>query len=242
LTGADTQLIQTLGQQAALAIQLTHLAHEARGVAVLEERARLAREIHDTLAQGFTGIIVQLQAAAELAATDPGQQQAHLARAIELARSSLAEARRSMRALRAPALIDTDLGGALLRLVQQQTAHAPIAASFAVTGTPIALPPELEGQLLRIGQEAIANTLQHAHAQRLQVELRFEHGSVRLQLADDGVGFLTNQIRDGRYGMVGMRERAQQLGATLTIQSVLGQGTTISVAVPVTTERNVRNA
>lgn len=232
LSGSDTQLIQTLGQQAALAIQLTRLAQEARQLAVLEERTRMAREIHDTLAQGFTGIIVQLQTAAEVAATEPARQQVHLEQAVALARSSLAEARRSVQALRAPALLDTDLAGALLRLLQQLTAYTTIDATFAVAGTPAPLPSDVEGQLLRIGQEAITNALRHAGARRLQVELRFEAGAVRLQVRDDGVGFAPAQMRDDRYGLLGMRERAQQLGATLEVTSAPGAGTTVAVFAP----------
>jgi PAS domain S-box-containing protein len=237
LTASDTQLIQTLGQQAALAIQLTGLADDARQVAVLEERTRLAREIHDTLAQGFTGIIVQLQTAAEVAASSPAAQQAHLTRAIDLARTSLAEARRSMRALRATALADTDIGGALLRLVQHLTAHSGLVANVAVKGVPIRLPAEAESQLLRIGQEAVMNTLKHAQAHHVQVELCFEPGLVRLLVEDDGVGFTPTHVRDERYGLLGMRERAQQLHGELTLQSVPGEGTTIMVVVPIASER-----
>lgn len=240
LSGSDTQLIQTLGQQAALAIQLTRLAQEARQLAILEERTRLAREIHDTLAQGFTGIIVQLQTAAELGAADPARRQAHLDQAVSLARSSLAEARRSVRALRAPALLDTDLGGALLRLLQQLTAHTPVEATFAVAGTPAPLPPEVEGQLLRIGQEAITNALRHAGARRLQIELRFEPGAVRLMVRDDGVGFVPARVREDHYGLLGMRERAQQLGATLELTSAPGAGTTVSVVAPAPERQMVR--
>lgn len=240
LSSSDTQLIQTLGQQAALAIQLTRLAQEARQLAVLEERTRLAREIHDTLAQGFTGIIVQLQTAAELGAADPARQQAHVEQAVALARSSLAEARRSVQALRPPALLDADLAGALLRLLQQLTAHTAIDATFAVTGTPAPLPPEVEGQLLRIGQEAITNALRHAGARRLQVELRFEAAAVRLQVRDDGAGFVPAQVRDDRFGLLGMRERAQQLGATLEVTSAPGAGTTVSVFAPAPERRAAR--
>jgi PAS domain S-box-containing protein len=237
LTKADTQLIQTLGQQAALAIQLTHLADDARQVAILEERTRLAREIHDTLAQGFTGIIIQLQTAAEVAAANPAAQQAHITRAVDLARTSLAEARRSMRALRSTALVDSDLGGALLRLVQHLTAHSGLIANVAVKGVPVALSVEVESQLLRIGQEAVMNTLKHAQAHNVRVELCFEPGQVRLLVEDDGIGFTPTHVRDERYGLIGMRERAQQLHSVLDVRSAPGQGTTITVVVPVVSER-----
>jgi signal transduction histidine kinase len=145
-----------------------------------------------------------------------------------------------VQALRAPALLDTDLGGALLRLLQQLTAHTAIDATFAVAGTPAPLPPEVEGQLLRIGQEAITNALRHAQARQLQIELRFEPGAVRLQVRDDGAGFVPARVHDDRYGLLGMRERAQQLGATLEVRSAPGAGTTVSVVAPAPERRTVR--
>ena len=236
LAPADTQLIQTLGQQAALALQLTRLARDARQLAVLEERTRLAREIHDTLAQGFTGIIVQLQAAAEVATSSPAGQRAHLARAIDLARASLAEARRSVLALRAPALVDTDLASALRGLLRQITDEGPMMASLAVSGAPVALPPEVESQLLRIGQEAVANVVQHAAARALEVELCFLPGQVMLVIRDDGAGFEPAQVGASRYGLVGMGERARQIGAELAVESAPGQGTTITAMAPLATK------
>jgi signal transduction histidine kinase len=241
LTDTGAQLIQTLGQQAALAIQLTRLSQDARRLAMLEERTRLAREIHDTLAQGFIGIIVQLQAAAEIAPANPVRQQAHLEQAISLAKASLAEARRSVRALRAPALVDTDLSGALLRLMQQSTAQTAVTATFAVSGTPVPLHPDVEGQLLRIGQEAMANALKHAQAQQLAIELDFAPTGVQLEVRDDGVGFVPGPAQDGHYGLIGLRERAQQLGATLKVLSAPGQGTTIRVVVPPAAGEGARN-
>jgi signal transduction histidine kinase len=176
---------------------------------------------------------VQLQAAVAIGATNPSEQHAHLAMAIDLAKNSLIEARRSVHALRAPALLDTDLGGALLRLVQQTTAHTGVAATCTVTGTPIPLPADVEGQLLRIGQEALTNALKHAHAAEAQVALRFAAGQVRLQIHDDGVGFDPAQAYADRFGLIGIRERAQQIAATLTIQSAARRGTTITVVAPV---------
>jgi PAS domain S-box-containing protein len=232
LSAMALQLIQTLGQQAALAIQFTRLANDARQLAVLEERTRLAREIHDTLAQGFTGVIVQLQAAAEIAAANPAAQQAHIALAIDLAKNSLAEARRSVRALRTPALHNTDLSGALLRVLRQQTAHTGISATFASVGTPLPLADDVEGQIVRIGQEAITNVVRHAQATNLDVTLHFSAAQVRLDVIDNGVGFATDSIADDRYGVLGMHERAQQIGATLRIVSSAEQGTAVHLAVP----------
>jgi PAS domain S-box-containing protein len=233
LSATDEDLLQALATQAALALQLTQLAERGRRLATLAERTRLAREIHDTLAQGLMGIIVQLQAANDPHIHDPADLQAHLNQALALARVSLAEARRSVQALRPPTLAEGDLGGALMRLLQQLTASAEVAASFALVGSPVALSPTIEGHLLRIGQEALHNALRHAQARHIRLELAFSTGRVRLQIRDDGSGFLVEQVPVDRYGLLGMRERAEQLGADLTIISAQGQGTTITVEAPI---------
>jgi signal transduction histidine kinase len=233
LSATDEELLQALATQAALALQLTQLAERGRRLATLAERTRLAREIHDTLAQGLMGIIVQLQAAADPHTHNPADQQAHLSQALALARASLAEARRSVQALRPPTLAEGDLGGALMRLLQQLTASSDVAATFALVGAPAPLSPTIEGHLLRIGQEALNNALCHAQARQIGLELTFTPGWVRLQIRDDGIGFVVEQTPTDRYGLLGMRERAEQLGAVLKVTSTLGQGTTIVVEAPI---------
>ena len=141
-------LAQALSQHVMLAVQLSCFAEQRRQAAVLEERTRLAREIHDTLAQGLTGIVVQLEAAEDALAETPAEAQAHMARARQLARASLAEARRSVRALRPQALTDSDLPTALPRLVEQVTAQTPLQAQVQVHGTPCPLPPDVRERAL----------------------------------------------------------------------------------------------
>ena len=228
----EKELVQALAQQATLAIQLTRLSEQGRQSAVLEERNRMAREIHDTLAQAFTGVIIQIEAAEEIVTTQPDEAQAHLIRASNLAREGLREARRSVRALRPEALESNDLPKALRRLVQQMTDGLALRADISVIGTPRRLPTEIESNLLRIGQEALTNALRHALAQTILLKLVFEAELVHLQIIDDGQGFEPQLQANSGCGIVGMQERSQQIGAELILNSRIGQGTEIKVSVP----------
>jgi signal transduction histidine kinase len=225
-----------------LAVQLSYVAEHRRQAAVLEERTRLAREIHDTLAQGLTGIVVQLEAAEDALAEPPTEAQAHIARARHLARASLAEARRSVRALRPQALTNSDLPTALPRLVEQVTAQTPLQAQVQVHGTLYPLSPEVESALLRIGQEALTNTVKHAHAHTVQLALTFDATAVRLQVTDDGQGFAPQQaVTPEGFGLVNMRERAERIGGCFTLTSRPAQGTTVQVVVPMTPPQTHRS-
>ena len=148
---------------------------------MLQERNRIAREIHDTLAQVLTGIVVQLQAAQDFYTTDPSDRQAHIAAALLLAKEGLTEARRSVWALRPQALENSDLGSALTNLIQMATGIG-IHAICHVCGTPYLLPPDVESNLLRIGQEGFTNILKHAGASEIQIELIYKPGQVRLRV------------------------------------------------------------
>ncbi len=206
--------------------------HEAE-IAVLRERNRMAQEIHDTLAQGFTGITMQVEAARGLLKTEPEQAEAHLERAATAARESLMEARRSVQALRPLLLQDKTLPEALTQLVEQVTAGTSVAGEFAVQGKAWPLLPSVEDDLLRIGQEALTNSLRHGDATRLRVELTFTFKSVQLWIQDNGRGFdALASTPAGHYGLVGMQERADRLGGTLSIRSQPGKGTEILVVVP----------
>jgi len=233
----DVELAYTLTQQATLAIELTRLAEHARQSAVLAERTRLAREIHDTLAQGFTGIIVQLQAAQDAHTTNDTDRQAHFVEATRLAKRSLAEARRSVQALRPSELVNTDVGGALTRLAQQMTANSDVQITCTVVGVPIPLPPEQESHLLRITQEAVTNTLRHAQARHVNIQLVYEGMQVRLVVQDDGQGFDPHLLADGHFGLLGMQERAREIGGSVSVVSEPAHGTTITVSVPVVPQR-----
>lgn len=227
----ETELAQALAQQASLAVQLTRLAKQAQQSAVIEERNRLAREIHDTLAQGLTGIIVQLQAAEDVHTADPEDRQAHIDRARTLARESLMEARRSVRALRPQALEAADLYGALSSLIKQKTSSTGIEMTCQLLGTPYLLPEEVENNLLRIAGEAITNALRHAQATRICLELTYENSQVRLSVQDNGLGFDPELPVLGGFGLIGMQERVRLIGAQLTISSRPEGGSMVAVMV-----------
>jgi signal transduction histidine kinase len=219
---AEIELAQALAHQVMLAIQ-------SRQAATLEERNRMARDIHDTLAQGFTGIVVQLQAAEDASAKGLKKDaQKHLQSARDLARQSLVEARRSVHALRPQALEDTSFWEALKRMIKQSTAGTALHTKFRVRGHPRELPPLWQQNLLHIGQEALTNTLKYARAGRFQARLNFDKKEVRLELDDDGEGFTATDRHDG-FGLISMRERVEQMGGTLTVTSARNQGTKIVV-------------
>ena len=206
-----------------------HQAH----IAVLQERNRMAQEIHDTLAQGFTGITMQLEAARGLVKSDAEKAEYHLSRAAASARESLAEARRSVQDLRPLLLQDEALTEALTRLIAQVTTGTPVTGEFAIQGDARLLLPSVEDNLLRIAQEALTNALRHGNATRLRIVLTFTANNVQLRVEDNGQGFdALAPIQSGHYGLVGIRERAERLGGTLTIHSLPGQGTEIQVVVP----------
>ena len=201
--------------------------------AVLSERNRIAREIHDNLAQDILGISVQLELVARLMPAAAEAAKGHLDRARLLVRNSMTEARRYVWDLRSQELHKKDLLAALRDTTSRLTAAAGIEAVVEVTGPPQPLPVEVETNLLRIGQEAVNNAVKHAHAQRIDVGLNFATRNVRLSISDNGRGFNPNdQIADGHFGLIGMRERAEQIGGVLTIESGRENGTRIAVDVP----------
>ncbi len=232
LSAEQRQAVQVAANQATLALQLSQLAGRSRRAAMLEERTRIAREIHDTLAQGLAGIIVQLQAATNPHTTEPVDRAAHIETALTLARHSLSEARRSVQALRPADLAGADVAGALQALVQRLGTQAAAAVDCAVRGAPAPLPEAVEAELLRIAQEALTNALIHADAARISVELVFEQGRLRLLVADDGRGFAPAAVPVGHFGLVGMRERAERIGAVCAIRSAPGQGCSVVVTLP----------
>lgn len=217
---------------------LMHRLHvrrvKAEFAAVLAERGRIAREIHDTLAQGFVGIGVQLETVAKLQSVSAELARQHLDRARILVRSSLAEARRSVWALRAQALERSDLAGALAEVARQLS--GPIEVAVHVSGSRRRLPAEVENNLLRIGQEALTNAVRHARAQQVRVDLRFGEGRVRLSVRDDGHGFDADSAQRAsseHFGLAGIRERVQNLGGELSLLSRQGEGAELIVEVPV---------
>src|SRR5437867_7169858 len=228
----EIELAQALAHQAMLAIQLNEFAERSRQAAVLEERNRLARDIHDTLAQGFTGVIVQLEAAEDaIACCRRKEANAHLQRASELARRSLNEARRSVHALRPEALQRGNFWEALKGLIKNTTAGTALHTTFNLQGKMRHLPLVWQENLLHIGQEALTNALKYAHPRNFETKLTFNKNEVRLELRDDGDGFKIKERHDG-FGLTGMRERADQMGGKLKITSARGKGTKVVVSLP----------
>jgi PAS domain S-box-containing protein len=228
----EIELAQALAHQAMLAIQLNEFAERSRQAAILEERNRLARDIHDTLAQGFTGVIVQLEAADDaIACCRRKEANEHLQRASELARRSLTEARRSVRALRPQALQQENFWGALRGIIKTTTAGTTVHTTFALTGELRDLPHQWQENLLHIGQEALTNALKYAHSRNFETLLSFNRNELRLEFRDDGDGFDLEEQHDG-FGLAGMRERSEQMGGTLNIISARGKGTKITLTLP----------
>src|SRR6266850_1519799 len=229
----EIELTRALAHQATLAIQLTRLSVQSRQSAVTAERNRMARDIHDTLAQGFTGVIVQLEAVEEAMCQNQAVKAAgHLNQAGDLARESLREARRSVQALRPRALEGKQLSEALKDLIEKMTRGTTVHAKFTLQGKRRKLPPEWEANLLRIGQEVLTNVLRHAQAGEFKALLVFDSREIRLDLRDNGCGFDPQRRHEG-FGLQGMRERAEGMGGQLTIQSAAGKGTAISIVLPV---------
>ena len=201
--------------------------------AVLDERNRIAREIHDNLAQDILGISVQLELVARLMPAAAEAAKGHLDRARILVRNSMTEARRYVWDLRSQELQKKDLPAAFRDMTRRLTAESNVEAVVEVAGPLRPLPLEVETNLLRIGQEAINNAVKHAGANRIDVALNFDTRNVRLSVSDDGRGFdADRQVADGHFGLIGMRERAEQIGGVLTIRSANERGTQISVDVP----------
>jgi PAS domain S-box-containing protein len=228
----EIELAQALAHQAMFAIQLNEFAEQGREAAVLAERNRLARDIHDTLAQGFMGVIMQLEAAEDvISGTVPREAVGHLHRAAELARRSLTEARRSVHALRPEALQQVNFWDALKGTIKNTTAGTALHTSFAARGRAPDLPLSWQENLMRIGQEALTNTLKYAHARNFQTQLVSNSKEVRLEFCDDGNGFKLQDRHDG-LGLTGMRERAEQMGGKLIVASSRNKGTKITVILP----------
>jgi PAS domain S-box-containing protein len=228
----EIELGQALAHQVMLALQLNELAEQGRRAAVFEERNRLARDIHDTLAQGFTGVIVQLEAAEDaISCDDRTEADDHLRRAAGLARRSLSEARRSVHALRPQVLEEHSFWDALKDIIRNTTVGTPLRTTFATEGKLPELPWAWQENLLRIGQEALTNTLKYAHARNFETRLRCKDSKLRLELRDNGDGFEVADRHDG-FGLIGMRERVEQMGGELKVTSSRGKGTKIIVILP----------
>ncbi|MDB6039393.1 MAG: hypothetical protein JWM99_3234 [Verrucomicrobiales bacterium] len=228
----ELELAQSLANLAMLAIQLARLSAQSRQTAIIEERNRMARDIHDTLAQGFTGVIMHMEAAEEAMSRRRAEVvSGHLRSAGEIARDGLREARRSVRALRPLVLEEKKLPEALGELVKKLTAGTAVRTKFALQGVPQELPLEWDSNILRIEQEVLTNILRHSRATELDVQLVFDATEVRLNIRDNGCGFDPAGKYEG-FGLRGMAERVESMGGQLCIQSTNGGGAAISVVLP----------
>ncbi len=208
----------------------------AQFAAVLAERTRIAREIHDNLAQEMAGISVQLEVVARTMPPGADKAKTQLDRVRMLVRHGIAEARRYVWELRSPSLEHNDLPTALTETARRLTAETSVEVQVQVSGTFRPLSPSVEDNMLRIGQEAINNAVRHSHAEKILVSLVFDARHVRLQVHDDGCGFDPAAAANGNsnhFGLLGMRERAEQIGGTLSINARNGSGTEIVVEVPI---------
>jgi signal transduction histidine kinase len=221
---------------AQLAATRAELAEASRNAGVLAERERLARELHDTVAQGFISVVTQLESAEQALEEQPGAGPARdrITKARETARASLDELRRSVRALRPDLLELASLAAALEQLLARWSAETKIPGELRITGNPVALHPEVELALLRIAQEALTNVGRHARASRAVLTLSYLQDTVTLDVDDDGVGFdgAARLHAAGGFGLIGMRERVEAAGGALAVESMPGQGTTIAASVP----------
>jgi signal transduction histidine kinase len=195
---------------------------------VLAERNRIARELHDTLLQGFAGITMQLQAL--WTRLPVSKEKTLLADIIKDAAHCSTEARQSLWGLRSTARVSPDFSGKLEKLVRDTTAQSPVELSLRLDPVSLENRPEAEYQLLRIAQEAISNSLRHASGRKIDVLLTATGKRGELSIRDDGEGFDVTRQQFGHFGIAGMRERAIEIGARLSIESTPGQGSTVCVS------------
>jgi two-component system, NarL family, sensor kinase len=230
LTADELRLLGTIGLQVGVAIERARLAEEMAARARSEERTRLAREIHDTMAQDLTALALQIETALRSVGRDPDRVRERLEKALTTARASLDEVRRSVTNLRARTLAGKPLPQAIASFVRQFTSETGIRVTLDMDDV-CELKPDTETELYRIAQQALVNVRQHARARQAHVELRCAKRSVTLTVADDGVGFDPRRAARDRHGIKGMRERARLAGGTLRISSGRGAGTRIVVKV-----------
>jgi two-component system NarL family sensor kinase len=240
LTGVELRLLSTIAFQVGMAIERARLAEDATRLARAEERTRIAREIHDTLAQGLTAIALNIEGALHQIETHPDRARERLERALAMARENLEDARRSVVDLRTASRLEgKPLEEALAGLARSFTSDSGVPVHVEATHTE-RLAARTEAELFRIAQEALTNVRKHAHASTVELALRRRGPMLSLSIRDDGRGFSPSARRPegSSHGLMGMRERARLLGGRLSISSALGKGTRIVATVPAVAEEN----
>jgi two-component system NarL family sensor kinase len=234
LSADDLRLLYTIGDLLSIAIERARLFGQSVRFGAIEERNRLAREIHDTLAQGLAAIALQLETAEAL--VESGVDRERLAqtirKALEQTRANLDEARRSVLDLRAAPLEGTSLVEAVRAMVGEWREEHDIDIQLTIKGGKQHLPARIEVGLFRIISEALANIARHSGASHATMQLDARYDEVRLRIADDGVGFDPSEVQEGRYGLIGLNERVYLLGGRLDLQSEQGKGTELNVVIP----------
>lgn len=232
----EKKLMSTFSLHAALAIENARLFKRSRKAAILEERNRLAREMHDNLAQGLTALVLQLEVIDRLLVKDPSRIPAELAQAKIQARNNLQEARRSVWDLRAGSDEMVSLADSIRREVEKLRVISEMQINFQVEGTLQDLAWEAISHIFRIFQESMNNILQHARAKNAWVKLHFQNNHLIMQIKDDGVGLksLEGKLVETKkgFGLTGMQERARLLKGDLKIDSSMGKGTKVVLKVP----------
>ena len=234
LSSEDLQLLYTIGDLLSIAVERARLFARSTQLGAVEERNRLAREIHDTIAQDLTATTLQLESADALLDTGSSTERARepLRRALSLTQSNLEEARRSVLDLRAAPLEDRSLSEALQALVNGWATETGVPVRFQAVNGSRPLPPRVEVALYRICQEALTNVARHAKARRVTVRLVATPRQVQLTIEDYGLGFDASDTAEDRHGLVGMNERARMLGGALDLSTSPGAGTRVRVTVP----------
>lgn len=234
LSADDLRLLHTVGDLLSIAIERARLFALAQRLGAVEERNRLAREIHDTIAQGLAALVLRLEALDAVLERQSGDSRARdlVAQSTSLARASLEEARRSVLDLRAAPLEGRTLAEALQDLAGRVEEESNLEVTLDIRGATRQLPSRVELGLYRVAQEALTNITRHAHARHATMTLAVSNDRARLSVEDDGNGFDLNAVGSGTHGLVGMAERAKLLGGRLELASSDGCGTRIVVSVP----------
>lgn len=220
--------------------QMELIRQKLRSGAVLQERNRIARELHDNLEQELAGITMQLDLAVDCFQNAPRVARQALETARNMSRHSMVDARRSVWDLRCHLLEEGDLVSALHQMVQPSPPRDDVKVNVSVSGTPLRLTAAVEMNLLRIGQEAVANAIKHGNAHCVCAVLEYEENTVRLSVADDGCGFRPQDATpSGHFGLLDMRERAHSMGCALTVVSEPGRGTRVAIEVPMKAQVSV---
>jgi signal transduction histidine kinase len=234
---ADIQNYLTIAEQLGLSLENLKLIEQARETGIMQERQRLAGEIHDVLTQGFISIVTKLEMAEEKLDKSPGDVQPLLDQARQVARDNLAAARQMTWALRPDLQSGETLAAAIDKMTRHWSGQNGIPASFTVTGSSQSLHPDIETALLRTAREALNNIRKHARASQVALTLTYLDSLVALDVRDNGRGFQPESLPAasvaGGFGLPSVREQAERLGGELTIESEPGQGTTIAVSIPV---------